>query len=180
MQAWAAHAQPELHRHAKFSTIFATEEVPLDRCLEYDKISRKRVGANRLSALQRTITIAKLATLLSAVSTILCAVVIVGVQVTAWIRTGMWEAYRLGSVIRGLKGGRADVYVTASTTKSATELTDTQVLLDWFLEIPTTALLLAVAVLHFAFYLYVVAIEQRQYIRGHRWQSDAESRRGFW
>ena len=140
----------------------------------------ERVGANRLSALQRVVTIAKLATLLSAVSTILCAVVIVGVQVTAWIRTGMWEAYRLGSVIRGLKGGHADVYVTASTTKTATELTDTQVLLDWFLEIPTTALLLAVAALHFAFYLYVVAIEQRQNIRGHRWQSDAGSRRRFW
>ena len=108
------------------------------------------------------------------------SVAIVGVQVTAWIRTGMWEAYRLGSVIRGLKSGHADVYVTASVGKSPTELTNTQVLVDWFLEIPTTALLLAVAALHFAFYLYVVAIEQRQNIRDHRSQSDAGSRRRFW
>jgi hypothetical protein len=64
--------------------------------------------------------------------------------------------------------------------KSPTELTNTQVLVDWFLEIPTTALLLAVAALHFAFYLYVVAIEQRQNIRDHRSQSDAGSRRRFW
>ena len=140
----------------------------------------ERVGANRLSALQRVVTIAKLTTLLSAVLTILCAGVIFGVQVTSWIRTGMWEAYRLASVIRGLKSGHADVYVTASTGKSATELTNTQVMVDWFLEIPTTALLLMVAALHFVFYLYVVAIEKQQNIRGRSRQSSAGSRGRFW
>ena len=133
-----------------------------------------------MSALQRVVTIAKLTTLLSAVLTILCAGVIFGVQVTAWIRTGMWEPYRLASAISSLKGGHAEGYVLASTGKSPPELTTTQVMVDWFLEIPTTALLLVVAALHFAFYLYVVAIEKHQNIRGRLWQSDAGSRRRFW
>ena len=73
---------------------------------------REHVGANRLSALQRIVTIAKLTTLLSAVLTILFAMVIFGVQVTSWLRTEMWEAYRLASVIRSTTGD-SDVYVTA-------------------------------------------------------------------
>jgi hypothetical protein len=95
----------------------------------------------------------------------LCAVAIVGVQVAAWFRTGMWETYRLGSVIRSLESGHTAVYVTASVGKSPTEPTNTQVLVDWCLEIPTTTILLAVAALHFAFYLYVVAFEKQQNIR---------------
>jgi hypothetical protein len=140
----------------------------------------EQVGARRLSAIQRVATIAKLTTLLSAVLTILCAAAIVGVQVTGWFRTGTWGTYRLGSVIRSLKSGRSAAYVTASVGKSPTEPTSAQVLVNWFLEIPTTTILLAVAALHFAFYLYIVAFEKQQNLGGHRRQSDAGSRRRFW
>jgi hypothetical protein len=124
-------------------------------------------GLNPLSALQRVVTIAKLTTLLSAALTILCAVVIVGAQVTVWIRTGIWESYRLGSVVRSLKAGDADVYVTASTPNSAPKLTTTQVMVDWLLEIPTTPLLMVVVALHLAFYLYLVAIDAHSDDRDH-------------
>jgi hypothetical protein len=138
----------------------------------------ERVGANRLSALQRVVTIAKLTTLLSGVLTILCAAVIFGVQITAWIQTGTWDAYRLASVIRTPKISHANVYVTASVSNFATELTNTQAMIDWLLEIPTTALFLVVAALNFAFYLYVLSFEEQRKVREHR-QSDAGSRRRF-
>jgi hypothetical protein len=139
---------------------------------------REHVGANRLSALQRVVTIAKLTTLLSAVLTILCAIGIFGLQITSWIRTGMWDAYRLASVVTSLKCGRAEGYVLASTGSSATELTNAQVMVEWFLQVPTTALLLAVAALHFAYYLYVLSFEEQHNIRDHR--PDAGSRQRFW
>ena len=107
------------------------------------------------------LTIAKSTTLLSAVVTIVYVVAIVGVQVTAWFRTGMWETYRLGSVIRSLTSGRTAVYTTASVSAPATEPTTTQALVGWLLEIPTTTILLAVVALHFAFYLYLAAFEKR-------------------
>ena len=56
----------------------------------------------RLSAVQRLVQLAKVATLLSAVFTILCVLVVFGSQVASWNRTGVWDTYRLSSVVRSL------------------------------------------------------------------------------
>ena len=121
-------------------------------------------GANRLSAFKRIVRLAKLTTLLSGVLTIFCTAAVLGSQVTSWIRTGAWETYLLSSVIGGLKSDQSDVYVTASTDKFQTELTSTQVMVDWLLGIPTVLLLLVVAGLHVFFYLHLVNIEKQREI----------------
>jgi hypothetical protein len=107
-------------------------------------------------------------TLLSAVLTILYAVVIFGLQVTSWIRAGVWETHRLSSVIRSLKSDDGITYTTASSDKIQTELTSKQEMIEWLLGTPTIAILLMVAALLFVFYFYLVAVEkQEQNLRGH-------------
>jgi hypothetical protein len=113
-----------------------------------------------LSALQRLVKLARITAIISAVLTILCAALIFGLQVASWTRTGVWDAYLLSSVVKSLKTDQVDVYFTASSDKFQTKLTNTQVIVDWFLRIPTTAILLVVAALHFVFYLYLTVIEK--------------------
>jgi hypothetical protein len=129
-------------------------------------------GANRLSAFKRIVRFAKLTTLLSGVSTILCATAVFRFEVSSWLRTDVWETYQLSSALRGLKSDQSAVYVTASTDKFQTELTSTQAIVDWMLGIPTVLLLLAVAALHVLFYLYLVAVEKQQDVGGRGWRSE--------
>lgn len=121
-------------------------------------------GGEPVSAFKRIVRLAKFTTLLSGVFTILCTGVVFGLQVTSWLQTGLWEAYQLSSVMGMLKSDRNDVYVTASTDKFQTELTSTQVMVDWLLGIPTVLLLLVVAGLHVFFYLHLVNIEKQREI----------------
>jgi hypothetical protein len=96
---------------------------------------------------------AKITALLSAAWTILCAVMIVGFQAASWIRNGVWDGYRLSSVLKSLKGDQNITYVTASADKFDAELTTKQAIADWLLGIPAIVPLLIVAALHLAFYL---------------------------
>jgi urea transporter len=137
------------------------------------------LGTNRLSAFKRIVRLAKSTTLLSGVSTILCAAAVFGFQLTSWLRTDVWETYPLSSAIRGLKSDESAVYVTASTDKFQTELTGTQAIVDWLLGIPTVLLLLVVAGLHVVFYLYLVAVEKQQDVGGQGWQADGARRGRF-
>jgi hypothetical protein len=123
-------------------------------------------GGEPVSAFKRIVRLAKFTTLLSGVFTILCTGVVFGLQVTSWLQTGLWEAYQLSSVMGMLKSDRNDVYVTASTDKFQTELTSTQLMVDWLLGIPTVLFLLVVAGLHVFFYLYLVNIEKQRDIGG--------------
>jgi hypothetical protein len=118
-------------------------------------------GARRLSAFLQVVKFAKMTALLAAAWTILCAVLIVGWQVTSWIQNGEWEAYRVSSVIISLKNDRNYKYVTASLDKIETDSTIQQVLADWLLDIPAIVPLLIVAALLLAFYLKLSAIEKR-------------------
>jgi hypothetical protein len=113
-----------------------------------------------LSAFRRLVKLARLTAIVSAVLTILCAGWILGLQVTSWTRTGVWEAYPLSLLVKNLKSDQTGIYSTASSDKFQTKLTSKQVIVDWFLGIPTAAILLVVAALHFVFYLYLAAIEK--------------------
>jgi hypothetical protein len=114
-----------------------------------------------LSSFEQTLLrSAKIAALLSAVWTILCAVLLIGSQVTTWLHTGAWDAYPISSAINNLKNDGVNTYVTASSDKP--ELTSTQVMVDWLLEIPTiVALLIALSSL-LAFYRLVKIIESNR------------------
>jgi hypothetical protein len=117
-------------------------------------------GGRRLSAFLRVVKFAKITALLSAVWTILCAAIIVGLQVTSLIRNGVWDAYQLSSIIKSLKSGQNITYVTASSDRFAMDLTIKQVMADWFLEIPAIVPLLIVAALLLGFYLRLAVIEK--------------------
>ena len=113
-----------------------------------------------MSVFQRVLKFAKVTALLSAVWTILCAVMIVGMQVTSWLGNGVWDTYRLSSILKKLKSDQNITYVTASAHKFETELTIKQVIADWLLGIPAIVPLLIVAALYLAFYLRLAAIEK--------------------
>jgi hypothetical protein len=104
------------------------------------------------------VKLVRLIVIVSAVLTIFCAAVIFGWQVASWIQAGVWEAYPLSAVVEGLKNHPADVYFTASSDNFQSELTSKQVIADWILGIPITAILLVVAALHLVFYLYLTSI----------------------
>jgi hypothetical protein len=151
------------------------EKVPSMPWLEYDSEPVNALGANRLSAFKRLVRFAKLTTLLSGVSTILCATAVFGVQVSSWLRTDVWETYQLSSALS--KSDESAVYVTASTDKFQIESTNTQTMVEWFFGLPIVLLLLIAAGLHVVFYLYLVALEKQQDVGGRGWQSE---RRTTW
>jgi len=96
---------------------------------------------------------------LSGALTIFCALLVVGLQVASWKKTGVWNPYPLSSVIESIKDDRDDTYVTASVGPPA-EVTIRQALIEWVLGIPVIVLLMAAAVMHFALYLYLTRLEK--------------------
>jgi hypothetical protein len=99
---------------------------------------------------------AKITALLSAGWTFLCAVLIVGLQVTLWLRNGIWETYSLSSVIKASENHQNIKYVTASSDKFETEG-----MADWVLEIPAMVPLLIALALLLTFYWRLRIIENR-------------------
>jgi hypothetical protein len=98
--------------------------------------------------------------LVSTVWTILCAVLIVGWQVTSWLQGGIWDP-SLSSMIRSLQGNQDITYATASANKPATEG-----ITDWFLEIPAIVPLLIASALLLVFYAWLATIEQEDSTMG--------------
>jgi hypothetical protein len=103
---------------------------------------------------------AKQMAILSAVLTIVCAVLVVGLEFVSWKRDGVWNSYRLSSVIESIKGDRDVTYVMASVDRQPAELTIKQSLVEWVLGIPVIALLMVAVVLHFVLYLYLTTLEK--------------------
>jgi hypothetical protein len=118
------------------------------------------LGARTLFAFQRVVKVAKITALLSAVWTILCAMMIVGFQVIFWLRNDVWDTYRISSVIKSLEGDRTITYVTASSDKFEAEWTINRVIAEWLLGVPAIVPLLIVAALQVAFCLRLAAIDK--------------------
>jgi hypothetical protein len=121
-------------------------------------------GGAQVSRFQRVTKFAKLTTLLSGALTILSAMIVAGLELTSWVRTGVWDAYRLSWAMRLLKGDRSAIYVTASSN-TGTALTTKQAAVEWLLAIPVTVPLLGVAALHLAFYWYLSVPEEEPSVR---------------
>jgi hypothetical protein len=117
-------------------------------------------GAFTLLVFLLVVKSAKQIAILSAVLTILCAVMVVGLELVSWKRDGVWNTYRLFSVIERIKGDGDVTHVTASVGRQPAELTVKQSLIEWVLVIPVIALLMVAVVFHFALYLYLTTVEK--------------------
>jgi hypothetical protein len=134
------------------------------RHLAYDKRATPAVNLEALVLLafqQGLVRFAKMTALLSAVWTLLVAVLIVGRQTTSWLQHGVWDPYPISAVINGLEKDRGSAYIMASSGRAATEVTILQGTTDWLLEIPAIAPLLIASVLLLVFYSGLLVIEKR-------------------
>jgi hypothetical protein len=104
---------------------------------------------------------AKATTLFSAAWTIICAVFVTGLQISSWLKKGVWDAYPISSVIDRLKTGEAATYVLASSDILDAELINSQVLTNWLLRIPAIVPLLIASALLISFYMLIAVIEKR-------------------
>jgi len=102
---------------------------------------------------QHLVRFAKIAALLSAAWTMLCAVLVVGPQVSAWLQDGVLDAYSLSSTISRLHGNQK--YFTAGSDNLRSNW-----IVDWLLEVPAVVPLLTASALLLAFYAWVATVEK--------------------
>jgi hypothetical protein len=105
-------------------------------------------------------TFLKIAARISAIGTFILAGLIVGWQVTSWIRTDEWDPLPISRALSLAQLERAAIYVTASATASPPSL-DAQTISDWFLDLPAGGFLLAVAAVLLGFSVIGAFIEKQ-------------------
>lgn len=106
----------------------------------------------------RLVRFAKLTVLVTIASTIFCAFLIVGWQITIFLRDGSSRALPLSLVFNTPAFNQGEVYLTASIDKTSKSWTTN--FTDAVLHMPIiTILLLAVAVLT-AFYSWILRVER--------------------
>jgi hypothetical protein len=118
------------------------------------------IRCTSVSPFQQLVKFTKITVLFAAAVTILCAVMIVGWQVTSWIQNGEWNAYPVSSVISSLQRDRNNTYVTASLKKVETGSPFWEAVADWLVDIPAIVPLLIAAALLLTFYAKLSAIER--------------------
>jgi hypothetical protein len=102
----------------------------------------------------RFVRFAKLTALIADVSTIFCAVLIVGWQIIIFLRKGSWPALPLSLVFSTPKG---EVYSTASIDKIGENRATS--FIDALLQVPIIMLLLLAMAFLTAFYLWLASLE---------------------
>jgi hypothetical protein len=105
-----------------------------------------------MPAFQRVIRFARLATLICAGWTILCAALLAGWS--AW----SGDPYPVSSMVQLLSSDRT--YVTASFNETAWTLKEA--LVDWLLDVPAIVPLLTAAALLVIFYRWLTVIDKRE------------------
>ena len=105
-------------------------------------------------------TFLKIAARISAIGTFILAGLILGWQVTSWIRTDEWDPLPISRALSLAQLERAAIYVTASATASPPSL-DAQTISDWFLDLPAGGFLLAVGAVLLGFSVIGAFIEKQ-------------------
>jgi ABC-type sulfate transport system permease component len=99
------------------------------------------------------------AALVADIWTIFITVLIVGWQISIFLRSGSWPALPLSSVFNKLESDRGAIYATASADEIERDrLAD---VVDAMLRVPTIVPLLVAGVLLTAFYLWLMHTEKR-------------------
>ena len=106
-------------------------------------------------------TFLKIAARISAIGTFILAGLILGWQVTSWIRTDEWDPLPISRALSLAQLERAAIYVTASVSDRPPPSLDAQTISDWFLDLPAGGFLLAVAAVLLGFSVIGAFIEKQ-------------------
>jgi hypothetical protein len=98
----------------------------------------------RVVSIASSATFLKIAACISAIGTFILALLILGWQTTLWVLTDEWNPFPISSALSLAHLERAAVYVTASAPERPPSL-DLQTIYDWFLDLPASGFLMAVA-----------------------------------
>jgi hypothetical protein len=102
----------------------------------------------------------KIAARIAAIATLLLAGLVLGSQVTSWILTDEWKPFPISRTLALARLERAVVYVTASVSERSSSLDD-QTIYDWFLDLPTSGFLLAIAAVLLGFSIFGASVEKQ-------------------
>ena len=106
-------------------------------------------------------TFLKIAARISAIGTFILAGLILGWQVTSWIRTDEWNPIPISRALSLAHLDRTAIYVTASVSDSPPPSLDFQTISDWFLDLPAGGFLLAAAAVLLGFSIIGAFIERQ-------------------
>lgn len=106
-------------------------------------------------------TFLKIAARVSAIGTFVLAGLILGWQVTSWIRTDEWNPFPISRALSLAHFDRPAIYVTASVSDRPPPSLDLQTIYDWFLDLPAGGFLLAVAAVLLGFSIIGASVEKQ-------------------
>ena len=106
-------------------------------------------------------TFLKITARISAIGTFVLAGLILGSQVTSWIRTDEWNPFPISRALSLAHLERPAVYITASLSDRPRPSLDFQTIYDWFLDLPAGGSLLAVAAVLLGFSVIGASVEKQ-------------------
>jgi hypothetical protein len=106
-------------------------------------------------------TFLKIAARISAIGTLILAVLILGSQVRSWLLTDEWDSFPISRALSLAHLERPAIYVTASASDRPPPSFDFQAVSDWFLDLSAGGFLLAVAAVLLGFSIVGSSMEKR-------------------
>jgi hypothetical protein len=106
-------------------------------------------------------TFLKIAARISAIGTLILAVLILGSQVRSWLLTDEWDSFPISRALSLAHLERPAIYVTASVSDRPPPSLDLQAVSDWFLDLSAGGFLLAVAAVLLGFSIVGASMEKR-------------------
>jgi hypothetical protein len=89
-----------------------------------------------------------------------CAVLLVGWQITSWLQKGAWDVFSVSSLIKRIEHDHVAAYAMASADRPATDLIDKSPVVDWLLAVPAIVPLVIATALLFGFYIWLDKVEK--------------------
>ena len=102
-------------------------------------------------------TILKITARISAIVTLAVAALIFGWQAGSWILNDEWRLFPISRALALAGLERESIYVTASASEPSYS-SGFQRVLDWFLDLPATGFLVAVALVQLGFSVFAVSV----------------------
>ena len=105
-------------------------------------------------------TILNIAARICAIVTLAVAALTFGWQAGSWLLTGEWRSFPISKALALAGIERESTYVIASASERSYSF-GFQTISDWFLDLPTTGFLVAVALVHLVFSVFAVSVKKQ-------------------